>query len=131
VDPATGASGFGTSVEGVYTAGDVITGTKSVISAIAGGREAASKIDAILGGDGNIEEKLVEVPTADPYIGQIEGFAALPRQCADITGCEERKCSFVRVDNNFTEEQAKAEASRCLKCPLRLQLHRNKLWTEY
>jgi NADPH-dependent glutamate synthase beta subunit-like oxidoreductase/Pyruvate/2-oxoacid:ferredoxin oxidoreductase delta subunit/ferredoxin len=131
VDPATGASGFGTSVEGVYTAGDVITGTKSVISAIAGGREAASKIDAILGGDGNIEEKLVEVSAADPYIGQIEGFAALPRQCADITGCEERKCSFVRVDNNFTEEQAKAEASRCLKCPLRLQLHRNKLWTEY
>lgn len=131
VDPETGKSGFKTSVEGVYTAGDVITGTKSVISAIAGGREAAAQIDQILGGDGDIEEKLVDVPAADPYIGQIEGFSELPRQCADITPCDERKCSFVRVDNNFTEEQAKAEAARCLKCPLRLQLHRNKLWTEY
>ena len=131
VDPETGKSGFKTSVEGVYTAGDVITGTKSVISAIAGGREAAGQIDKILGGDGDIEEKLVDVPAPDPFIGQIEDFAELPRQCADITPCDERKCSFVRVDNNFTEEQAKAEAARCLKCPLRLQLHRNKLWTEY
>lgn len=131
IDPATGASGFNTSVEGVYTAGDVITGTKSVISAIAGGREAASKIDVILGGDGNIEEKLVEVAKPDPYIGRIEGFAELPRQAADVTPCDERKCSFVRVDNNFTEEQAKAEAARCLKCPLRLQISRTKLWTEY
>ena len=131
IDPATGASGFNTSVEGVYTAGDVITGTKSVISAIAGGREAASRIDVILGGDGNIEEKLVEVARPDPYIGRIEGFADLPRQQADVTPCDERKCSFVRVDNNFTEEQAQAEASRCLKCPLRLQISRTKLWTEY
>ena len=131
VDPETGKSGFKTSVEGVYTAGDVITGTKSVISAIAGGREAAAQIDAILGGDGNIDEKLVEVPAADPYIGRIEGFAELPRQKEDITPCAERKCSFVKVDNNFTEEQAQAEAARCLKCPLRLQIHRTKLWTEY
>ncbi|MBR1780743.1 MAG: FAD-dependent oxidoreductase [Oscillospiraceae bacterium] len=131
IDPETGKSGFKTSVEGVYTAGDVITGTKSVISAIAGGRDAAAQIDLILGGDGNIEEKLADVPEGDPYIGRIEGFAEEPRQHANITPCEERRCSFVRVDNNFTEEQAKAEAVRCLKCPLRLQLHRTKLWTEY
>ena len=131
IDPETGKSGFKTSVEGVYTAGDVITGTKSVISAIAGGRDAAAQIDLILGGDGNIEEKLADVPEGDPYIGRIEGFAEEPRQHANITPCEERRCSFVRVDNNFTEEQAKAEAARCLKCPLRLQLHRTKLWTEY
>ena len=70
-------------------------------------------------------------PAPDPYIGRIEGYSELPRQCADITPCDERKCSFVKVDNNFTEEQAKAEAARCLKCPLRLQIRRNKLWTEY
>ncbi len=131
VDPETGKSGLKTSVEGVYTAGDVITGTKSVIAAIAGGRDAASSIDRILGGDGNIDEKLADVPPADPYIGHIDNYAELPRQQADITPCEERRCSFVRVDNNFTEEQARAEAARCLKCPLRLQIRRNKLWTEY
>ena len=131
VDPETGKSGLKTSLEGVYTAGDVVTGTKSVINAIAAGRDAAAEIDKVLGGDGDIEEKLVDVPAPDPYIGRIEGYADLPRQCADITPCDERKCSFVKVDNNFTEEQAKAEAARCLKCPLRLQIHRNKLWTEY
>ena len=131
VDPATGKSGFLTSVEGVYTAGDVITGTKSVISAIAGGREAAERIDKILGGDGNIEEKLVEIPAADPKIGRIEGFASLPREKAAVAPCGERSCSFTKVDLNFTEEQARAEAARCLKCPLRLKLGRNKLWTEY
>ena len=75
VDPETGKSGFKTSVEGVYTAGDVITGTKSVISAIAGGRGAAARIDAILGGDGNIDEKLVEVL---PPIPISAGSRALP-----------------------------------------------------
>ena len=131
VDPETGKSGLKTSLEGVYTAGDVVTGTKSVISAIAAGRDAASEIDKLLGGDGDIEEKLVDVPAPSPYIGRIEGYAELPRQQENITPCDERKCSCVKVDNNFTEEQAKAEAARCLKCPLRLQLHRTKLWTEY
>lgn len=131
VDPETGKSGLKTSVPGVYTAGDVITGTQSVIKAIAGGRTAAEEIDKILGGDGNIEEHLADLPPADPYIGRIDGFSQLPRQQAGITPCEERKCSFVKVDKNFTEEQARKEATRCLKCPLRLQLHANKLWTQY
>lgn len=131
IDPNTGKSGFETSVPGVYAAGDVITGTKAVIDAIAGGREAASKIDIILGGDGDIEEHLVDVPEADPFIGRIDHYAELSRVEPDITPCEERQCSFVRVDNNFTEEQAKAEAVRCLKCPLRTKIHRTKLWTAY
>ena len=131
VDPATGKSGLKTSVEGVYTAGDVVTGTQSVIKAIAGGRTAAEEIDKILGGDGNIEEHLADLPPADPHIGRIEGFSELPRQHGEVTPCEERKCSFVKVDKSFTEEQARKEATRCLKCPLRLQLHANKLWTQY
>ncbi len=131
VDPATGKSGLRTSVDGIFTAGDVITGTKSVIHAIAGGREAAAAIDLYLGGDGDIEQKLADVPEPDPYLGPMDDFAELPRQESDITPCEERCRSFVRVDNGFTEEQARSEAVRCLKCPLRLQIERTKLWTQY
>ena len=131
IDPETGKSGFKTSVEGVYTAGDVITGTKSVILAIAGGREAAEKIDVVLGGDGNIEEKLVDIPPANPNIGVIDNFSELPRQHGAVTPCEERCRSFVKVDESFTEEQAKKEAQRCLKCPLRLQIHHNRVWTQF
>ncbi len=131
VDPETGKSGFRTSVEGVYTAGDVITGTKAVINAIAGGREAAEKLDVILGGDGNIEEHLADLPAADPHIGKIDGFAFIERNHTAVTSCEERCGSFVPVDGGYTEEQAKAEAARCLKCPLRNQLHKTKMWTAY
>ena len=131
VDPKTGKSGNKTSVDGVFTAGDVVTGTKAVIDAIAGGRSAAELIDAYLGGNGNIEEHLVDVPPADPHIGKIEGFAALDRVKPDILPCEKRRDSFDRVDSSFTEEAAQAEAARCLKCPLRCQLDREQMWTAY
>ena len=131
IDPATGASGNKTSIEGVFTAGDVITGTKAVIDAIAGGRKAAELMDAYLGGDGSIEEHLVDIPAADPYIGQIQGFGKRERVQPEILPCAERIDNFNRVDNSFTEDQAKAEATRCLKCPLRCQIQKTKLWTAY
>lgn len=131
VDPATGKSGYNTSVDGVFTAGDVITGTKAVIDAIAGGRKAAELMDAYLGGDGNIEEHLADLPEADPHIGKIEGFAFEKRVKPSILSCEERRDNFDRVDNSFSEDEARAEAGRCLKCPLRCQLHKPKVWTAY
>ena len=48
VDPQT----LATSVEGIFAAGDVTYGTKSVVQAIASGRDAAVQIDRYLGGDG-------------------------------------------------------------------------------
>ena len=50
--------------------------TKSVISAIAAGRDAASAIDQVLGGDGDIEEKLVDVPS--PPIPTSAGLTITP-----------------------------------------------------
>ena len=104
---------------------------QAVIDAIAGGRTAAETIDAYLGGDGNIEEHLADLPPADPYIGKIEGFAHFGRVKPDILSCEERRDNFNRVDNSFSEAMAKYEAGRCLKCPLRCQLHKPKMWTAY
>ncbi|MBR3327544.1 MAG: BspA family leucine-rich repeat surface protein, partial [Atopobiaceae bacterium] len=43
-----------------FAAGDVVTGTKSVIGAIEEGREAASAIDLYLGGDGDISAELLD-----------------------------------------------------------------------
>ena len=84
-----------------------------------------------MGGDGNIEEHLADLPPADPYIGKIEGFAHFGRVKPDILSCEERRDNFNRVDNSFSEAMAKYEAGRCLKCPLRCQLHKPKMWTAY
>lgn len=120
-----------TSMEGVFAAGDVVTGTKSVIEAIVGGRESAIVIDQYLGGDGDISEVLVEKEIPSQFIGRVEGFGDLRRIHPEVLDVESRSCSFVAMEKPFSCEQAKCEAERCLQCDLRTQLTQPKLWNEY
>lgn len=122
--------GFQTSEDGIFAAGDAITGISFVIKAIQQGREVTAEIDRYLGGDGRIDETLVE-RAADPYIGRAEGFAALPRVEQELRDASERAADNVDVYHTYTCEQAQCESSRCLQCDLRLQLQRVKLWNEY
>jgi NADPH-dependent glutamate synthase beta subunit-like oxidoreductase/formate hydrogenlyase subunit 6/NADH:ubiquinone oxidoreductase subunit I len=102
-----------TSEEGVFAAGDVIYGTKSVVEAIASGRQAAIHIDRYLGGDGNIEEKLYERPKPEVNIGTVELFAQLER-----------------IDRFKDAGAATAESLRCLQCDLRTELQKVKYWVD-
>lgn len=120
-----------TSVPGVYAAGDVVTGTQSVIKAIAAGRTCAIQMDLYLGGDGDISEQLVEPEVANPYIGQCEGFGDLKRENSEMLEPETRAQGFDLVEQPFTCDSAKCEASRCLQCDLRLNISKPKLWNEY
>lgn len=120
-----------TSIEGIFAAGDVVTGTKSVVAAIAEGRKSAETIDKYLGGDGDISEQLVPKETPNPYIGRCPGFSKLERTMPKLKDAETRKCNFDVVEKPFTKEAAKCEASRCLQCDLRLNLTQPKLWNEY
>ncbi len=120
-----------TSMEGVYAAGDVVTGTKSVIAAIAAGRTAAEEMDKYLGGNGDISEKLVDEETPNPYIGQIEGFGDLERVNPEMADAAKRVSGFDLVEQPFTCEQAQCEAGRCLQCDLRLNITKPKLWMDY
>lgn len=120
-----------TSMPGVYAAGDVVTGTKTVIDAIAAGRLAAEQMDLYLGGDGDISEELLDPETASAWIGRIEGFAGLKREVPQVADAAQRAGSFELVEQPFTCEMAQCEAARCLQCDLRLQLTRPKLWNEY
>lgn len=120
-----------TSMEGVYAAGDVVTGTKSVIAAIAAGRTAAEEIDKYLGGNGDISEVLVDAEKADPYIGRAEGFGDLERVTPQMAEPSERVTGFQLAEQPFTCDQAQCEAGRCLQCDLRLELTKPKLWNEY
>ncbi len=129
--PYIAAKDSATSMEGVFASGDVVTGTKSVIEAIAGGRDAAVAIDKFLGGDGDISETLVERETPDKYIGQIEGFADLKRTEAEVLPADTRKATFDAMERPFTCDQAKCEATRCLQCDLRTTISKVKLWNEY
>lgn len=120
-----------TSQEGVYAAGDVVTGTKSVIEAIAAGRRAAEKIDLYLGGDGDIAETLTERGEPNPFIGRKESFAALKRVEPTLLPPELRKQSFAAMERPLSCEEAQCEAGRCLQCDLRLHITKPKLWNEY
>ena len=129
--PYIAAKNSATSMAGVFASGDVVTGTRSVIEAIAGGRDAAVEIDKYLGGDGDISETLVEREAPEKYIGRIEGFAGLERTEAELMKADMRKSGFDAIEKPLTCDQAKCEAGRCLQCDLRTTISKVKLWNEY
>lgn len=120
-----------TEVKGIFAAGDATYGTQSVIKAIASGRDAASEIDCYLGGSGDISEKFAPEQKADPYIGQVESFASLPRISEEIISAEIRKDSFDLVNHGICEGKIGEEANRCLQCDLRLQITKPRIWSDY
>ena len=109
-DPIT----LATSLKGVFAGGDVVTGPASVVDAFGAGKEAAESIDRYIRkvdlAEGRDEEPLT-APTPDT-----KGVATQER-------VKERRISMSGVPRNFdeivsvlTEDEAVAEAQRCLNC---------------
>jgi NADPH-dependent glutamate synthase beta subunit-like oxidoreductase/Pyruvate/2-oxoacid:ferredoxin oxidoreductase delta subunit/ferredoxin len=122
---------FTTSREGVFAAGDAVSGTSSVIKAIASGRKAAVALDRFLGGDGNIDEKLAPEQELKTSIGKCEGFADLARCEDNLVTPEVRLKGFESVVADPDENVVKCEAKRCLQCDLRLKITPIKFWSSY
>jgi NADPH-dependent glutamate synthase beta subunit-like oxidoreductase/ferredoxin/Pyruvate/2-oxoacid:ferredoxin oxidoreductase delta subunit len=120
-----------TNKEGVFAAGDAVSGTSSVIEAIASGRKAAIALDRFLGSSGDIDEKLAPPGELKKYLGQREGFASLERCKDSYVAAEERLKSFCRVVRDMDEKTAEGEAKRCLQCDLRLKITPIKFWSDY
>ena len=106
-------------------------GTKSVVTAVQAGREAASEIDQFLGGDGDLTEKLAPVEKVNPAIGLQEGFGDAARAQTKIAAAEERMHTFNPVDFGLCDGDACGEASRCLQCDLRLQINNPRTWKDF
>ena len=122
--------GMQTSISGVFAAGDVVTKTSSVIEAIAQGRAAASAIDRYLGGDGDIEESLVDYEEPSPKLDAApEEFFRGPVQPTCVAAAERSK-TFDTFELPYAEDVAMREASRCLQCDLRLDITRPLKWNE-
>ncbi len=122
---------------GVFAAGDMVTGTTSVIEAIAAGRQAAISIDSYLGGSGEIDETLVDIEPPSQYLGREEGFADRPRVLMPCLPMEQRFSGFDEVELGFNAVEAGDEAGRCLSCDLRLRLSKpvlppkKELWIDF
>jgi heterodisulfide reductase subunit A len=111
-----------TSMPGVFVAGDVRRGTTFfVVDAIGEGHHVARCIDRFLRGSDGIQEppKLpIASFTKEEVVEKMEiGWAAdYARTKTKTIPAEERENNFKEVDLGFTEEEAIAEAERCLRC---------------
>ena len=122
---------FETSLNGIFGVGDIVTGTRSVIEAIAAARKAAVRMDLFLGGDGDISEVLTEKEVPDSFIGRWEKEYSSQRREPKRLSAAECLSGFHLAEEALELETAKEEAMRCLQCDLRLSITRPKLWTEY
>ena len=113
-DPET----FMTSIPGVFAGGDCGNDKISIaVEAIADARKASDVIDAYLAGEEVKYEKPFVVERNDITEKTFEDRERLCRQTLPQLSPEERKNNFSEViPCAFTEEQAMAEASRCLEC---------------
>ena len=118
---SVGAESVQTSLPGIFAGWEVVSGPASVIEAIASGRQAAISIDRYLGGEGVLDEPSLEVDR-DPWLGREEGFADRHRVQMPRLALERRVTSFEEIELGFDETQAREEASRCLRCDLRLEI---------
>jgi formate dehydrogenase beta subunit len=120
-----------TSREGVFAAGDAVTGTASAIKAMASGRKAAIAIDKYLGGSGRLDRKLARQAEPDTVLGPGAGFAALARVAETCLLPEDRVGSFCEVVTVMDQGDAEYESERCLQCDLRLKIKPVKFWGSY
>jgi formate dehydrogenase beta subunit len=111
-----------TGVEGVFACGDIMKGPGSIVDAVALGRKASVVVDKYLGGNGNIDETLVQAEKANHWLGREEGFAFKRRVDMPHLPVEHRGGNFNEVALGFDKEMAVSEARRCLRCDLRLQI---------
>jgi NADH-quinone oxidoreductase subunit F len=110
-----------TNVPGVFAGGDFTTGPTFVIRAISSGRRAAIAIDKYLGGDKSrvyIPDEKSARHTGTKLALEQESMEDKPRIDVEFEDAKERVSDFREVEKGFTEEDARREATRCLRCDL-------------
>lgn len=111
-DPLT----LATAEPGIFAGGDVVSGPKSAVEAIAHGHEAATSIERYLSGlDLKKDREKIKEESAPIPEGQ---HPRLKRVKQTTIPMEQRLSTFDEMNLLYTEEEAKKEADRCLNCGL-------------
>jgi len=105
-----------TSVPGVFAGGDCVRGRGLVITAIADGKKAAQKIDQHLGGTNykQADKRDIQRRCYQEVITE-KSRRIQPRKLTP----QERVNNFKEIEQRYTATEAKAEASRCLRCDVK------------
>ncbi|MGB2800244.1 MAG: FAD-dependent oxidoreductase [Dehalococcoidia bacterium] len=110
-----------TNILGVFAGGDFISGPGMVIDAIAAGRRGAIAVDKYLKDDTSRVEMYDLKPSVieeDAKREEEESWEPQFRPAITLLPTEERRRSFKETELAFSEEDAKREAKRCLRCDL-------------
>ncbi len=109
--------------EGIFAAGDAVTGPATVIEAIGGGKRGAESIDRYL--SGIPQPEMPPVPTRRGRIDHLEVSAAakmtIKRPEMPLLNIYRRRTTFQQVELGYPEEMVREEARRCLRCDICLR----------
>ncbi len=111
IDPDTLMS----TAPGIFAAGDIAFGPRLIISATADGKKAAEQIDRYLQGNKwKPKPKYVQITVLDHHqmAADYDEYSRLAVPTIPL----ERRTGIAEVEAGYTENQARREASRCLRC---------------
>ncbi len=111
-DPRTLATGRA----GVFAGGDVVSGPKTVIDAVANGRRAAASIHEYLSGARDGEAEIFAAVRYRTGPDRQLRLDLVPRERARVEHPDYVPGSFTANEPGFEEIAARAEASRCFRC---------------
>ncbi len=108
-------------MDGVFAAGDFVTGSSDVISAIAGGRKCARTIDEYLIGEKR-KQMVVRLENHDTT-DRLRSYDFIDKVGMNTIDMEERLSRSAReVETGYTEDQAHEETKRCYLCNLKYEI---------
>ncbi|AEF93696.1 Glutamate synthase (NADPH) [Desulfotomaculum nigrificans CO-1-SRB] len=113
-DPDT----LATNVPGIFAGGDAFTGPRLLIDAVGAGKRAAESIHRYLQGEDLKAGRTFKIPEEKiaPLRQQTNEVPVEPAVVQGYAPAAARADNFEEVALGFNEEQAKAEAERCLNC---------------
>jgi len=112
--------GIATRLPGIFAPGDVVTGSRSVVEAIAGGRKAAVAMNAYLEGlEPAMGQDRATFSAVDKGLlvkHDVLVVAPQKRAIMPTLSVPERKHNFREIELGVSEDTARREAGRCLQC---------------
>lgn len=115
------ADRYTSSMDGVFVAGDFVTGSSDVISAVAGGKKCARSVDMFLTGETRKQAvvRLENAATTD----RPRAFDFVDKVPMDTIEMEARLADADNeVEKGFKADQAHEEAKRCYLCNLKYEI---------
>ncbi len=109
-----------TTVPGVFSGGDCVTGPATVIEAIAAGKKAAIAINQYLHGETvkpvTCQYNCSKGELKNIDVAEYDVVPRIPRKHMPVLALAARQHNFKEIETGFSEEMAKDESARCLSC---------------